>query len=32
MSNRIIINKTLQPFDKIIEIEGDKSLSSDVLY
>ena len=27
MSNRIIINKTLKPFDKIIEIEGDKSLS-----
>ena len=27
MSNKIIINKTLKPFNKIIEIEGDKSLS-----
>ena len=27
MNNKIIINKTLKPFNKIIEIEGDKSLS-----
>ena len=27
MSNKIQINNTLKPFNKIIEIEGDKSLS-----
>ena len=27
MSNKIIIKKTIKPFNKIIEIEGDKSLS-----
>ncbi len=27
MSNKIKINNTIEPFNKILEIEGDKSLS-----